>query len=72
MSAPFAWYGGKQRLAGRIVDLLPPHSTYVEAFGGAAAVLCAKRPATLEPGLHHVERLWPDDHAPRASQACGR
>jgi len=47
-AAPFAWSGGKQRLAGRIVDLLPPHRTYVEAFGGAAAVLCAKRPVVLE------------------------
>lgn len=47
-AAPFAWYGGKQRLAGRIADLLPPHRTYVEAFGGAAAVLCAKRPSVLE------------------------
>jgi DNA adenine methylase len=46
--APFAWYGGKSRLAGRIVDLLPPHDTYIEVFGGAAAVLFSKRPATLE------------------------
>jgi DNA adenine methylase len=46
--APFAWYGGKSRLAPKIVDLLPPHRTYVEAFGGAAAVLCTKRPAVLE------------------------
>lgn len=46
--APFAWYGGKSRLAGKIVELLPPHRTYVEAFGGAAAVLCSKEPATLE------------------------
>jgi site-specific DNA-adenine methylase len=30
-AAPFAWYGGKQPLAGRIVDLLPPPRTYVEA-----------------------------------------
>lgn len=47
-AAPFAWYGGKQRLARRIAALLPPHRTYVEAFGGAAAVLCAKRPTVLE------------------------
>jgi DNA adenine methylase len=46
--APLAWYGGKSRLASRIVDLLPPHRTYVEPFGGAAAVLFGKRPATLE------------------------
>jgi DNA adenine methylase len=47
-AAPFAWYGGKQRMAPRIVELLPPHRTYVEAFGGAAAVLCSKTPAVLE------------------------
>jgi DNA adenine methylase len=46
--APFAWYGGKSRLAPAIVDLLPGHRTYVEAFGGAAAVLCSKSPAVLE------------------------
>jgi len=47
-AAPIAWYGGKARLAGRIAGLLPHHHTYVEAFGGAAAVLFAKNPANLE------------------------
>jgi len=47
-AAPFAWYGGKARMAASIVDLLPRHRTYVEAFGGAAAVLCAKPAAVLE------------------------
>jgi hypothetical protein len=37
-AAPFAWYGGKQRLAARIAALLPPHRTYVEAFGVDADV----------------------------------
>jgi DNA adenine methylase len=46
--APFAWYGGKQRMASQIVSLLPRHRCYVEAFGGAAAVLCSKPRATLE------------------------
>jgi DNA adenine methylase len=46
--APFAWYGGKSRMAATLVGLLPPHRTYVEAFGGAAAVLCSKSPAVLE------------------------
>lgn len=45
---PFAWYGGKTILGPRIVELLPAHDTYVEVFGGAAAVLFAKAPATLE------------------------
>jgi DNA adenine methylase len=47
-AAPIAWYGGKARLAKRIASLLPQHDTYVEAFGGAAAVLFAKNRATLE------------------------
>ena len=47
-AAPIAWYGGKARLASRIAALLPNHDTYVEPFGGAAAVLFAKNPATLE------------------------
>ncbi len=48
VAAPIAWYGGKARLAPRIVELPPHHATYVEAFGGAAAVLFAKTRATLE------------------------
>ncbi len=48
VAAPIAWYGGKARLASRIVELLPRHATYVEAFGGAASVLFAKARATLE------------------------
>ncbi len=47
-AAPIAWYGGKARLASRIVDLLPRHATYVEAFSGAASVLFAKARVTLE------------------------
>lgn len=35
-------------MAAQIASLLPAHRTYVEPFGGAAAVLFTKAPATLE------------------------
>lgn len=46
--APFPYYGGKQQLCDLIVSLLPKHTTYVEVFGGAAAVLFAKSPSKVE------------------------
>ena len=45
---PFAYYGGKSRLAPWIVSMLPPHRVYVEPFAGSAAVLFAKSPARHE------------------------
>ena len=42
LKAPFAWVGGKSRLAKDIVSLMPPHRCYVEMFGGALSVLYAK------------------------------
>ena len=45
---PFAYYGGKTRLADRIVALLPAHEHYVEPFAGSLAVLLAKKPSRME------------------------
>lgn len=45
---PFAYYGGKTRLASRIAALLPDHQQYVEPFAGSLAVLLAKPPARKE------------------------
>lgn len=46
--APFGYYGAKLRLVSRIVDGLPPHNAWVEAFCGSAAVTLAKDPAPIE------------------------
>lgn len=46
--APFGYYGSKLRLVSRIVDGLPPHNAWVEAFCGSAAVTFAKPPAPIE------------------------
>jgi DNA adenine methylase len=45
---PFTYYGGKMGLARRIVDLLPPHRSFIEPFAGSLAVLFAKHPARHE------------------------
>jgi DNA adenine methylase len=46
--SPLAWLGGKSRLADRIVDLMPDHTTYCEVFAGAAWVLFKKPESKVE------------------------
>lgn len=48
MASLVRYHGGKVRMADRIVSLLPPHETYIEPFGGGAAVLLAKPRSRLE------------------------
>lgn len=48
LRAPFAWIGGKSKLAKDIVALIPGHKMYVEVFGGALSVLYAKEKSKLE------------------------
>ncbi|MFP8952420.1 DNA adenine methylase [Natrialbaceae archaeon A-arb3/5] len=47
MSA-FPYIGGKTRLARWVIDHLPPHTAYVEPFGGSAAVLLNKPRSDVE------------------------
>jgi DNA adenine methylase len=48
MKTPITYYGGKQQLAGRILDLIPPHKVYVEPFIGGASVFFAKPASEVE------------------------
>lgn len=48
MRPPFPYYGGKQRIASKIVERLPAHGHYVEPFFGGGSVLLAKEPSRLE------------------------
>ena len=45
---PFGYYGAKQRIARHLINLLPPHNCWVEAFCGSAAITLAKAQAPIE------------------------
>jgi len=48
MKTPLTYYGGKQKLAPIILNLIPRHTLYAEPFSGGAAVFFAKRPSEVE------------------------
>lgn len=45
---PFGYFGAKHRIASRIIQCLPPHNAWVEAFCGSAAITLAKKPVPIE------------------------
>lgn len=48
LRAPITCIGGKGNLIPKLLPLIPPHRLYVEVFGGAATMLCAKEPSLSE------------------------
>jgi DNA adenine methylase len=48
VNSPFKWVGGKSRLRKYIVEMLSPHTCYVEPFAGAAWVLFGKQRSDVE------------------------
>jgi len=48
MLGPLPYIGGKNRLATKIIGLLPTHTTYVEPFAGGAQVFFHKEPSKVE------------------------
>lgn len=48
MKPPFAYFGGKARMADVVVSHMPDHDVYLEPFAGSLAVLFAKAPTVHE------------------------
>jgi DNA adenine methylase len=56
VTGPLKWHGGKQYLARRIVDLMPPHTHYVEPYAGGLAVLLEKEPEGISEVVNDINR----------------
>lgn len=48
LKTPISYYGGKQKLATKILELIPEHVLYCEAFTGGGAVFFAKKQSEIE------------------------
>ncbi len=48
MKTPITYYGGKQQLAKKIIELIPGHKIYCEPFIGGGAVFFGKEPSKVE------------------------
>lgn len=48
MVGPLAYLGGKNRVARKIISLIPEHTCYIEPFCGGAQVFFHKEPSKVE------------------------
>ena len=62
----FGYFGGKYRLAPKLIPMFPSHHTYVEVFGGAAHILLLKERSSrevfndLNPDIHNLFSVLQD------------
>lgn len=63
MKPVISYYGGKQRMASKIVPLIPQHTVYVEPFCGGAAIFFAKPWPKVTSRDHYREVI--NDHDKR-------
>ena len=49
----FSYYGGKQKMASKIVPLIPEHQMYVEPFFGGGAIMFAKGVPDVSTSKYH-------------------
>ena len=54
---PFSYYGGKQRLASKIIKYIPKHTVYVEPFLGGGSVFWRKPFPEVSNNTHYREVL---------------
>lgn len=69
-----AYPGGKAAVVHKLINLMPPHSTYVEAFLGGGAVMRSKRPAAYNIGVDldaEVISGWRGENADTAGRNAG-
>lgn len=53
LNSPIGWVGGKRLLRKKIIAMLPPHSDYIEVFGGAGWVLFGKEPTVSKAEVYN-------------------
>lgn len=57
MNTPITYYGGKQRIAGEILSMIPSHKIYCEPYFGGGAVFFRKPKAGIEVINDHDNNL---------------